>query len=146
MRSSRGVFSPIRLLAATAALVAAFPGTGWTQAGALHKLFTDYYEFELRQSPSQATFLGRNDYNDHWEDPSPENLRAQSEALLAMQRRLRAIRKESVSGQDLLSYRLLEWQLREEITGLELYDSFFTINHMTGGQLNVFSTVAVSPR
>ncbi len=145
MRISRKIFAPVRFLAIVVASVAASPSVGWTQTDALHKLFSDYYEFELRQNPSEATFLGRNDYNDHWEDPSPENLRAQHEALQAMQRRLRAIAKDSVRGQDLLSYRLLEWQLREEITGLDLYDSFFTINHMSGGQLNIFSTVAVEP-
>jgi len=62
-------------IAAVFFLLLVMPRLGWPQSDGLHKLFSDYYEFQLREDPGTATFVGRSDYNDRWDDTSPEHLR-----------------------------------------------------------------------
>ena len=131
--------------AALVLLLLAFPCAGWTQTNSLHKLFSDYYEFQLRENPGEATFVGRADYNDRWEDPSPEHQKVYRESLQQFLDRLQAIPEAGLTGQDRLSYRLLDWQLKHEIAGADTMATFFSVNHLTGGHLNIFSTVAVEP-
>jgi len=131
--------------AAFALLFLAVPPQGWSQANDVHKIFSDYYEFELRENPSEATFLGRNDYNNHWEDPSPEHMRIYRESLQQLSRRLQAVPLAGLPEPDRLSYRLLDWQLKHEIAGVDVLQTFYAVNHLVGGHLNIFSTVAVEP-
>jgi uncharacterized protein (DUF885 family) len=126
-------------------LLLAFPHAARSQTNTLQKLFSDYYELQLRENPSEATFLGRGDYNDRWEDPSPEHQKVYREALEQFVSRLRAIPDAGLAGQDRLSYRLLDWQLKHEIAGVDTMSTFFSVNHLIGGHLNIFSTVAVEP-
>src|ERR1700686_4067415 len=56
-RSGFGRFAAVLLL------LLSFPRAGRTQNNGLQKLFSDYYEFQLREDPGQATFLGRSEYN-----------------------------------------------------------------------------------
>src|SRR5437016_9572520 len=92
-----------------------FPQGGWSQKNGLQKLFSDYYEFQLREDPGQATFLGRSEYNDRWDDPSPEHQEQYRKSLQQFLGRLHAIPEKPFTGQDRLSYRLLDWQLEQEI-------------------------------
>jgi uncharacterized protein (DUF885 family) len=128
-------------------LLLAFPAAGHAQnqTSALHKLFSDYYEFQLREYPAQATFVGRNEYNDRWEDPSPEHQRQYRKSLQQFLGRLQAIPEKPLTAQDRLSYRLLDWQLKDAIEDTEIDSTYFTVNHLVGGHLNIFSTVAVAP-
>jgi uncharacterized protein (DUF885 family) len=126
-------------------LLLIFPAAGRTQTNTLHKLFSDYYEFELRENPARATFVGRNDFDDHWDDPSPEHLQANRTALRQMLGQLQAIPAAGLDTRDHLSYRLLDWQLKHEIEALDKDALYFTVNHLIGGHLNIFSTVAVAP-
>jgi uncharacterized protein (DUF885 family) len=126
-------------------LLLAFPQIGWPQNNGLQKLFSDYYEFRLRENPGDATFLGRSEYNDRWDDPSPEHKRQYRESLRQFLGRLRAIPGARLTGQNRLSYRLLDWQLKQEIEEADTISTFFSVNHLVGGHLNIFSTMAVAP-
>jgi uncharacterized protein (DUF885 family) len=127
------------------ALLLASPLAGQPQNSVLHKLFSDYYEFQLREYPGEATFVGRNEYNDRWDDPSPEHQRQYRKSLQQFLVRLQAIPEKPLSGQDRLSYRLLDWQLKDEVEYTETISTFNSVNHLVGGHLNIFSTVAVAP-
>ena len=107
-------------LAALLFLLVAFPLVGRSQTSLLKKLFSDYYEFQLRDSPEQATFVGRNEYNDRWDDPSPEHLRQYRKSLQTFLGRLKAIPEATLTGQDRLSYRLLDWLLKDGIEDTDL--------------------------
>jgi hypothetical protein len=61
------------LIAVVFFLLLVMPRLGWPQSEGLHKLFSEYYGFQLREDPGTATFVGRSDYNDRWDDPSPEH-------------------------------------------------------------------------
>jgi uncharacterized protein (DUF885 family) len=123
----------------------AFPQIGRPQNNGLQKLFSDYYEFRLRENPGEATFLGRSDYDDRWDDPSPEHQRQYRESLRQILSRLQAIPGARLTGQDRLSYRLLDWQLKQEMEETDTVSTFFSVNHLVGGHLNIFSTMAVAP-
>lgn len=131
--------------AALLLLLLAFPRPGRTQQDNLHKLFSDYYEFQLRESPEEATFDGRPGYNDRWDDPSPEHMKVYRGSLEQFLTRLHAIPEAGLTGQDRLSYRLLDWQLMHGIGDVDTMGTYFTVNHLIGGHLNIFSTVAVEP-
>ncbi len=131
--------------AALILLFLAFPRPGRAQAGNLQKLFSDYYEFELRESPEEATFDGRAGYNDRWDDPSPEHMKEYRASLEQFLKRLQAVPQAGLSEQDRLSCRLLDWQLKHGISDVDVMGTFFTINHLIGGHLQIFSTVAVEP-
>jgi len=138
-------FRTCRNLAAFIVLLLALPMPGHSQSDALHKLFSDYYEFQLREDPGQATFLGRTEYNDRWDDPSPEHQRQYRASLQQFLGRLQGIPEKPLTGQDRLSYRLLDWQLRDEIENADTVSTFYSVNHLIGGHLNIFSAMAVAP-
>ena len=122
-----------------------FPRVGGAQSSSLQKLFSDYYEFQLREDPSLATFAGRAEYNDRWDDPSPEHERQYAASLQQFLRRLHEIRESGLAARDRLSYDLLDRQLKEKIEEDGTISSFFSVNHLVGEHLNIFSTMAVAP-
>src|ERR1700687_4375551 len=124
----------------------AFPQSGHSQNNSLQKLFSDYYEFQLREDPGQATFVGRPEYNDRWDDPSPEHQRQYLTSLKHFLGRLQAIPEKPLTGQDRLSYRLLDWQLRDEIENADIISTFYSVNQLIVGHLNIFSALDSAPR
>jgi uncharacterized protein (DUF885 family) len=136
--SSRALFSAFFL-------VFVFPRVGWPQSNGLQKLFSDYYEFLLSEDPTQATFAGRAEYDDRWDDPSPEHKREYLSSLQQFLRRLRAIPETGLSARDRLSYELLDRQLKEKIEEEKTISTFFSVNHLIGEHLSIFSTVAIEP-
>jgi uncharacterized protein (DUF885 family) len=116
-----------------------------SQADELHKLFADYYEFKLREDPRMATSVGRADYNDRWDDPSPEHLRVRCAELQKLLDRLHAIPLEQTTGQDRLNWRVMDWSVKNEIKDIDLLSNYFTVNGFVGAHLNIFSTVPKEP-
>jgi uncharacterized protein (DUF885 family) len=126
-------------------LILAFPRTGRPQSNGLQTIFKDYYEFRLREDPSQATYVGRADYNDRWDDPSPEHQEQYVASLQQFLRRLEGIPKSGQSPDDRLSYDLLDRELKIKIEEARTISTFFIVNHLVGEHLNIFSTMAVAP-
>lgn len=135
----------LRAFFVLALLLLIFPRVGWTQSSGLQKLFSDYYEFQLREDPGLATFVGRAEYNDRWDDPSPEHQREYVAALQEFLRRLHEIPETGLAARDRLSYGLLDRQLKEKIEEAGTVSTFFSVNHLVGGHLSIFSTMAVAP-
>src|SRR5580700_9984240 len=98
------------------------------QTAGLQKLFSDYYEFLLREDPGQATFAGNTEFNDRWNDPSPEHKREYIAALRQFTARLHAIPTASVPARDRLSYGLLDRQLKEKIEEANTISTFYSVN------------------
>jgi uncharacterized protein (DUF885 family) len=137
--------SPARILFALVLLLLLFPRFGWAQSNGLQKLFSDYYEFLLREDPTQATFAGRTDYNDRWDDPSPEHQRQYVASLQQFLDRLHKIPETGLTADNRMSYDLLDRQLKVKIEEAATVSTFFSVNHLVGEHLNVFSTMAVAP-
>ena len=134
-----------RAMLALVLLLLVFPRVGRPQSNGLQKLFSDYYEFRLREDPAQATFVGRADYNDRWDDPSPEHQRQYLAALQQFLRRLHMIPETGLAAGDRLSYELLDRELKEKIEEAGTVSTFFSVNQLVGEHLEIFSTMAVAP-
>lgn len=139
-RSAIRILSPLLYLSFGLCLVNAAPA-----ATPLHQLFTDYYEFTLRDNPTEATHVGRTDFNDRWPDPSPEHMVRKRAELSAFVDRLHKLDSPQLEPQDRLSYRILDWNLREAIENIDTMGLYMSVNHFFGGHLNVFSTFALMP-
>ena len=122
-----------------------FPRAGWPQSNNLQKLFADYYEFRLRDDPTLATFVGRADFNDRWDDPSPAHQEQYLAALQQFLRRLEGIPKAGLTAADRLSYDLLDRELKEEIEEVNKISTYDSVNQLVGGHLNVFTTTGFAP-
>jgi uncharacterized protein (DUF885 family) len=130
----------------SAALLAAGIGiASRSSADELDKLFSDYYEFKLREDPRMATSVGRRDYNDRWDDPSPEHLRVRRAELQKLAERLHAIPVDATTGQDRLNWRVMDWLVEAEMKDIDLLGGYFTVNGFVGPHLNIFSTVPKEP-
>lgn len=126
-------------------LLLSIPRSGWPQSNGLQKLFSDYYEFRLRDDPTLATFVGRADYNDRWDDPSPEHQEQYLASLRQFLRRLDGIPKTRLAAADRLSYDLLDRELKEQIEEVNKISTYDSVNQLVGGHLNIFTTTAFAP-
>jgi uncharacterized protein (DUF885 family) len=111
----------------------------------LHKLFRDYYEMTLRESPESATAAGRRDYNDKWTDWSLKALAEEKQHRQDYLKRLDAFRNAKLDTQDRLSFELLEYELRTSLEELNRLRNYEVVNHFFGPQLQIFSTLALAP-
>lgn len=82
---------------------------------ALHQLFDEEWERELRESPETASYRGDKRYNDRWTDLSLKALRAREATDREVLKRLRAIDRSALSEQDRLSYDVFAWQLERGV-------------------------------
>jgi uncharacterized protein (DUF885 family) len=142
---ARGGGAGLLLAAIVAVIVFGSARSPRAQTAGLQKLFSDYYEFLLREDPGQATFAGNTEFNDRWNDPSPEHKREYLAALRQFTARLHAIPAASIPVRDRLSYGLLDRQLKEKIEEANTISTFFSVNQMIGDHLEIFSTVPVEP-
>jgi uncharacterized protein (DUF885 family) len=111
----------------------------------LHKLFRDYYEMTLRESPESATGAGRREYNDRWTDWSLKALAEEKQHRQEYLKRLDVFRSAKLDAQDRLSFELLEYELHTSLEELNRLRNYQVVNHFAGPQLYVFSTLALAP-
>lgn len=102
------------------------------RVAAQNKLFNDYYEAGLKNSPERATSIGDYRYNALLSDVSLAQIakeHAEADAFLA---RLRAIPTAGMSDQDVLSHAILERQLTQGDVSYELKNFEMPINQQNG--------------
>jgi len=89
-----------------------------------NKLFDEYYENNLKNSPEQATSVGDYRYNDQLSQVSLADIARRHSEAGDFLKRLKAIPTDGMADKDLLSHRLLERQLeREDVNfGLKNYE------------------------
>lgn len=94
------------------------------RVAAQNKLFDEFYENNLKNSPEQATSLGDYRYNDQLSQVSLADIARRHTEANDFLKRLKAIPTEGMTDKDLLSHRLLERQLeREDVNfGLKNYE------------------------
>src|SRR6266852_9510914 len=131
------------LLLAAAAVPACLLAQSDTER--LHKLFADYHEDFLRDSPERATLAGLQNYNHRWQDLSTDGIERRRKMFEAYLVRLRPFRGAALNEQDRMSYRLLEWQLNNQLDGADIDSYYMAINHQSGTHLNVFLIFSLAP-
>ena len=115
---------PLILLTVLAAACAQSPGSEVAElspaatSAALDQLFEDYFEERLELNPILATMIGDPRYNDQLPNfLTPEYLAEQEAFEKRWLDRLAEIDRESLEGQDRLSYDVFEYQRQLAIEG-----------------------------
>jgi len=113
MTPSIGRMLPVVLLLSGAAALHARQAPD--PAGTLHALFDEAWEWEMRQDPVTASFLGDRRYNDRWADDSLAAIEQRHRDRTAFLDRLERIDRARLSPADQLNYDLFESDLRRAI-------------------------------
>lgn len=96
-------------------------------------LVAQYYDESLTFSPINATYSGRNEFNDQFTAPiSQENRNKEAAFYKKYQQRLKFIDEAQLTGQALLSYEILKRDLALMLEGMQYPDYLLPINQMLG--------------
>lgn len=83
----------------------------------LHELFSEDWEWSLRESPESATYLGDHRYDGRLTDLSLDAVERRKSHEREMLGRIKQIDRSQLTGQDLLSYDLYLWNRQIEVEG-----------------------------
>jgi uncharacterized protein (DUF885 family) len=111
---------------------------------ALHRLFDEEWERELRESPETASYRGDKRYNDRWSDLSLGAIKARELADREVLRRLKAIDRDALSEADRLSYDVFAWQ-QERAVERQKYKEWQRPVSQRGGVQNAEGIAEVLP-
>ncbi|HXE81541.1 MAG TPA: DUF885 domain-containing protein [Vicinamibacterales bacterium] len=120
----------VLLLLSGVVLARAEPGSDASRA--LHALFDEVWEWELRQDPLDASFLGDRRYNDRWPDHSLAAFEQRHRDRIAFLERLRQIDRAQLPAADQLNYDLFEADLRRAIEAHEFRMYLLPLNQRGG--------------
>jgi uncharacterized protein (DUF885 family) len=110
--------------------------TAWAQSPskALHQLFEQEWERNLRDRPESASYQGDQRFNDRWSDLSlPAFARREQADRVALQR-LQAIDRSALSSAEQLDYDTFEWQQQRLIERQKFREHLLPISHQGGPQ------------
>ncbi len=95
-------------------------------------LFEEFYQAGLKNSPERATSFGDYRYNALLGHYSLEEIARQHAEADEFLRRLKAIPTDGMSDKDVLSHRLLKWQLEREDVNYDLKNYEMPVNQQNG--------------
>lgn len=97
-----------------------------------NKLFDEFYENNLKNSPEQATAVGDYRYNDQLSQVSLADINRRHAEANDFLKRLKAIPTDGMTDKDLLSHRLLERQLEREDVNFALKNYEMPLSQQRG--------------
>jgi uncharacterized protein (DUF885 family) len=106
---------------------------------ALAALGERYWEWHLEASPRSATSIGDRRYDDRLADITPTGRERRYEAIEAFLSELRAIGRESLAGQDLISYLALEEELQDDLDRRVCRLAEWRVDHRSGPQVSLLN-------
>ena len=102
------------------------------RVGQQNKLFDEFYETGLKNSPERATSYGDYRYNSQLGQYSLEEIARQHAEADDFLKRLKAIPTDGMSDKDLLSHRVMERQIEREDTNYSLKNYEMPVNQQNG--------------
>jgi uncharacterized protein (DUF885 family) len=110
------------------------------------KLFSDFFEDFLRQSPEDATVFGRADYNDRWSNWSAAGMAQRTELAKKYLSRLKQIPADTLGEREQVSAEILRQGLERtlEIRRLKL-DSMIAVSQTFGAHTKVYLAIDLMP-
>jgi len=111
----------------------------------LARLADEYWQWQLREFPESATWLGDNRYNDRFTDLSPTAIERRKADIRSFRDRAAAIDAAGLAGQDALSLELLNWELGIAVDGQKYPSEYLVIEQLDGPQLAVPQLMGVMP-
>lgn len=108
--------------------------SGNTADAALHRLFEQSWNRNMRENPLAASDLGDRRYNDQWPDLRLATLKREQTEDQADYRALLAIDRAQLSPQDKVSYDLFKWQHEDSEASWKYHEYLFPLNQLGGIQ------------
>ncbi|HMD30521.1 MAG TPA: DUF885 domain-containing protein, partial [Candidatus Acidoferrales bacterium] len=127
------------------ALAWAAPARAQSNADDLHKFFTDYFEEHLRDSPEDATNIGRHEYDSRWTDWSKAGRDLRRSHLEERLKKLDAFSPEGLSDEDRLSIRLLRYDLQQRLAAGDVEAHLLRLGQVFGFHNAVYLVVDRMP-
>lgn len=103
-------------------------------ATALHRLFAETWERDLRNSPTTASYYGEVRFNDKWADVSLASLEREHQDNVAALKKLNAIPRRALSAADALNADLFKRMLEERIESAKYKPWFYDMTMREGPQ------------
>ncbi len=111
----------------------------------LKQLIADEWEYELKESPEQATAIGDYRYNDHWSDASLEHVSQQKQDAQNWIGRFEAFDDTGFPEQEKLNRALMLRILKQRVEGIDLKTYEMPIDQFNGVHLELAQFVAAIP-
>ncbi|PQO30621.1 DUF885 domain-containing protein [Blastopirellula marina] len=141
--------SLLRLVAVALVTLAALPNSLFAQdssaAAQLYQLFADDWQWRLDNFPTLGTSVGDPRGNDKWTDLSLAALEERDKHPHELLEKLRQIDSSQLTGQDLLSYELFDYNVRREIEGQKYPSELLAIDQLGGPQFDLAFTAEQMP-
>ncbi len=109
------------------------------------QLLADEWEYELRESPEEATAIGDYRYNDRWSDASLTHVQEQKKDIQQWLARLEALDVAGFPEQERLSHTLMVRNLKQQIEGIDLKTFEMPIDQFNGVHLQAAQFVVLIP-
>lgn len=144
--AARLVMLTMTTLALTSSLLMGHePASENPAATKLHALFAEDWEWRMDNFPTWATALGDRRGNDRWTDMSREAIDLRKKHPHELLEKLKEIDPSQLTGQDLLSYELFEYELNNEIEGEKFPSELFALDQLDGPQFSLAQTAEQMP-
>ena len=108
-------------------------------------MLAEEWEYELRESPEQATTVGDYRYNDRWDDISLGHVQVRKHDALEWISRFQAVDTSAFPEQEKLSQLLMLRNLKQRIKGIDFKTYEMPVDQIGGLQLQIPEFVALIP-
>jgi len=108
-------------------------------AQSIQDFFRQAFEERVRDEPEFATSVGRHEYDDRWNDWSKAGRDQRRAHIQQRQRRLNSFSLPSLSPQDRLSARLMQFTLRTDLEAYDLEDELLRVSQQNGLHNRVYT-------
>jgi len=127
------------------ALLAPWTAGAASNADRLRTFFSQSYEQRLRDEPELATFNGRHDYDDRWNDWSKAGRAARRAHLDAQLHELAAVPLDGVSDADRLSVQLFRYAVGQDLAAEDLETHLIRVGQLFGFHNRIYQTIDRMP-
>ena len=121
------------------------PETTNPAAAKLHELFAEDWEWRMDNYPTWASALGDKRGSDRWTDMSREAIDQRKKHPHEMLKKLKQIDPSELTGQDVLSYELFEYELETELAGEKYPTELLALDQLDGPQFTLPQTAEQMP-
>ena len=118
---------------------------GGSEAGRLHELLDEEWEFLMREFPEFATYAGYPGQNHRWRDNSLEVIDRRKKRAKQTLADLESIHRSKLSRDDQLDYDLYLRRTLEKIEGQRFKEEYLLLNQLEGVQQDVAQVISYMP-
>lgn len=111
----------------------------------LNRLIAEEWEYEMRESPEQATIIGDYRYNERWSDASLAHVQKQKAELEKWRAQFSSIDTSGFPEQERLNQQLMVRNLKMQIRGIDLKTYEMPVDQFFGAHLAIASFVNFIP-